>query len=106
MWKLKPNILYRTAFQYLETANEGDIRPFVRFIAECTERTVQAYIHSSTELPLNHGSGGGRGLVHHFGDESEVIKADLNHFEAHDKIIMGGTVGENITVKVEPRREE
>ena len=78
-----------------------------RFIGECTERTVQAYIHSSTELPLNHGSGlrNGRGLVQQFGDESEVIK-DLNHFEAHDKIIMGGTVGDNITVKVEPRREE
>ena len=74
-----------------------------RFIAECTERTVQAYIHSSTELPLNPGSG--RGLPQQFGDESEVIK-DLNHFEAHDKIIMGGTVGENITVKVEPGREE
>ena len=43
--------------------------------------------------------------MHQFGEESEVIK-DLNHFEAHDKIIMGGTVGENITVKVEPRREE
>jgi len=94
-------------YQFLETANEGDIRPFVRFIGECTERTVQAYIHSSTELPLNHGSGlrNGRGLVQQFGDESEVIK-DLNHFEAHDKIIMGGTVGDNITVKVEPRREE
>ena len=77
--------------------------PITRFIAECTERTVQAYIHSSTELPFNHGSG--RGLPQQFGDESEVIK-DLNHFEAHDKIIMGGTVGENITVKVEPSREE
>jgi Fic family protein len=85
-------------YKYLETANEGDIRPFVRFIAECTERTVEAYIHSATEFPIRPGNG----LTIQFGDESDVIK-DLNHFEAHEKIIMGGTVGENITVHVDGR---
>jgi len=36
-------------YDYLETANEGDIRPFIRFIAESTERTLNVYLYSSTE---------------------------------------------------------
>ena len=31
------------------TANEGDIRPFIRFIAECTENTLDAYLWASKE---------------------------------------------------------
>ena len=36
-------------YQHLVTANEGDIRPFVRFIAECTENTLDAYLWASKE---------------------------------------------------------
>lgn len=34
---------YRT----LELANKGDIRPFLRFIAECTERTLNQFLLST-----------------------------------------------------------
>ena len=36
-------------YQHLVTANEGDIRPFIRFIAECTENTLDAYLWASKE---------------------------------------------------------
>lgn len=32
-------------------ANEGDIRPFVRFIAECTEKTLDLYLWATSDLP-------------------------------------------------------
>lgn len=31
-------------YAYLEMANQGDIKPFVRFIAKCTQRTLVEYI--------------------------------------------------------------
>lgn len=34
----------------LELANEGDIRPFIRFIAECTEQTLNLFIWATTEF--------------------------------------------------------
>lgn len=36
-------------YQMLEYANEGDIRPFVRFIAECTEKTLDLFLWSTSE---------------------------------------------------------
>lgn len=32
-------------------ANEGDIRPFIRFIAEATEKTLDLYLWATSELP-------------------------------------------------------
>lgn len=32
-------------------ANEGDIRPFVRFIADCTEKTLDLYLWATSDLP-------------------------------------------------------
>lgn len=37
-------------YDYLQIANEGDIRPFVRFIADCTERTLDLYLWATSEL--------------------------------------------------------
>lgn len=34
-------------YEYLQHANEGDVRPFVRFIAECTERTLDVYLYAT-----------------------------------------------------------
>ena len=31
-------------YDYLEMANQGDIKPFIRFIAKCTQRTLKEYI--------------------------------------------------------------
>lgn len=33
----------------LDTANEGDVRPFIRFIAKCTEMTLDTLLFSTTE---------------------------------------------------------
>ena len=35
-------------YEALETANKGDVRPFIRFIARCTERTVDEFLISTS----------------------------------------------------------
>jgi Fic family protein len=35
-------------YDYLEQANQGDVKPFIRFIAKCTQRTLKEYIHLCT----------------------------------------------------------
>ena len=78
-------------YQHLVTANDGDIRPFVRFIAKCTARTLEAYIWCTKNNSLAP-----------FGDESETIispKEAMDHLSYHDAIISGGSLGPNITVE-------
>jgi Fic family protein len=36
-------------YKHLQTANDGDVRPFIRFIARCTERTVDDYLMATIE---------------------------------------------------------
>ncbi|CAG0890240.1 unnamed protein product [Darwinula stevensoni] len=36
-------------YETLENANEGDVRPFIRFIAECTEQTLNVYLWATRE---------------------------------------------------------
>ena len=36
-------------YECLEQANDGDIRPFIRFIARCTERTLDEYLWATEE---------------------------------------------------------
>ena len=36
-------------YEALETANKGDVRPFIRFIARCTERTVDGFLISTSD---------------------------------------------------------
>lgn len=36
-------------YETLETANKGDVRPFIRFISDCTERTLDEFILATTE---------------------------------------------------------
>ena len=31
-------------YEYLEMANQGDVKPFIRFIARCAQRTLEEYI--------------------------------------------------------------
>ena len=50
-----PPVIIRRAdrdiyYNHLITANEGDIRPFIRFIAHCTEKTLDAYLWASQEF--------------------------------------------------------
>lgn len=37
-------------YEYLQLANAGDVRPFVRFIAECTEQTLDLFLWATTEF--------------------------------------------------------
>lgn len=37
-------------YNYLKLANKGDVRPFVRFIAYCTDETINAYLGRSPKL--------------------------------------------------------
>ncbi|XP_034547114.1 protein adenylyltransferase FICD [Notolabrus celidotus] len=39
-------------YSALDTANEGDVRPFIRFIAKCTEITLDTLLISTTEHPV------------------------------------------------------
>lgn len=32
-------------------ANDGDVRPFVRFVADATEKTLDLYLWATSELP-------------------------------------------------------
>jgi len=41
-----------TYYRHLQTANEGDVRPFIRFIALCTEKTLDAYLWASKEYTM------------------------------------------------------
>ena len=84
-------------YQHLVTANDGDIRPFIRFIAKCTERTLDAYLLATRE----------NSIMTFSMDDSETIlpqprrsdNSGQSMLEYHDKIILGGTIGENISVE-------
>lgn len=41
-------MIYCRYYRTLELANKGDIRPFLRFIAECTEITLNQFLLSTT----------------------------------------------------------
>ncbi|ODN05094.1 Adenosine monophosphate-protein transferase FICD [Orchesella cincta] len=36
-------------YDHLNAANKGDVRPFIRFIADCTEKTVDVYLWATRE---------------------------------------------------------
>lgn len=38
----------------LQDANHGDVRPFIRFIARCTERTIDEYLSVTTISPIRY----------------------------------------------------
>ncbi|EHB01560.1 Adenosine monophosphate-protein transferase FICD [Heterocephalus glaber] len=39
-------------YHVLEVANEGDVRPFIRFIAKCTETTLDTLLFATTEYSV------------------------------------------------------
>ena len=44
------NIVYVFRYyEYLELANEGDVRPFYRFITECTENILDTFLWATQE---------------------------------------------------------
>jgi hypothetical protein len=59
-------------------ANEGDIRPFIRFVAEATEKTLDLYLWATSELPYQ-----------------VPLLAQAETIEARSPIILGGYEGES-----------
>lgn len=58
-------------YTYLQIANEGDPRPFIRFIADCTERTLDLYLWATSDLShpiplLTEGDTEGKRLISEF----------------------------------------
>lgn len=57
-------------YEYLEIANTGNLRPFIRFIAECTEQTLDLFLWAtsafSREIPA-------LGQVNFFTDKQNII---------------------------------
>lgn len=41
-------------YEYLNLANHGDMRPFIRFVARCTDRTIDEYLTATTIYPVGH----------------------------------------------------
>lgn len=41
-------------YETLNTANNGDVRPFIRFIAECAETMLDQFLYSTVENPKEH----------------------------------------------------
>lgn len=60
-------------YNYLQMANEGDIRPFIRFVAEATEKTLDLYLWATSELPYQ-----------------VPLLAQAETIEARSPIILGG----------------
>lgn len=54
-------------------ANEGDVRPFIRFVAEATEKTLDLYLWATSELPYQ-----------------VPLLAQGDAFDAKSPIILGG----------------
>lgn len=41
-------------YEFLNVANHGDVRPFIRFVARCTDRTIDEYLSATTIFPVGH----------------------------------------------------
>ena len=80
-------------YQHLETANQSsDIRPFVRFIAKCTGRTLDAYIWSTKENTL-------ATFCREDSDHVISIKETMDYLNYHDVVISCGILGSNISIR-------
>lgn len=63
-------------YRHLQAANDGDVRPFIRFIARCTERTMDDYLLASIEninLP--------RSISVHKDDGRTIILEDHSNYK-------------------------
>ncbi|XP_037076808.1 LOW QUALITY PROTEIN: protein adenylyltransferase Fic-like [Pollicipes pollicipes] len=66
-------------YRCLQLANEGDVRPFVRFIAECAEKTLDVYVWATSEY------------VHKIA-ASEAEHAFVRNFSGDDLVGFGAPV--------------
>ncbi|XP_005109027.1 protein adenylyltransferase FICD [Aplysia californica] len=73
-----------TYYETLEQGNKGDIRPFIRFIAKCAERTLDGYLFVTMEdyeltLPSSH-------RTRASGSKDRVIYVDNELYEDGDSV--------------------
>lgn len=59
-------------YENLQIANTGDLRPFVRFIAECTEQTLDLFLWATNE----------------FSRQVPALSQETLFMEEHNKIIL------------------
>lgn len=74
-------------YNFLQLANEGDVRPFVRFIADCTEKTLDLFLWATSELPnqvpllAQEELHSNAGIIDHFHDDegsgTDTIRIDV-----------------------------
>jgi len=117
-----PPVIIRRAdrdiyYNHLVTANEGDIRPFVRFIAHCTEKTLDAYLWASQEY-ISMGEIESVELPHNLVEHStEQVNTDVRSYRAlqesednwlnfqqveNDKIIVEEEIVDPLVINIEP----
>lgn len=78
-------LIYRHKYyDFLQVANEGDSRPFIRFIADCTEKTLDLFLWATSELtqqvpllsdPDEHGSN----TLYNYILDTEDASGDSDH---------------------------
>eukprot|EP00092_Neocalanus_flemingeri_P031439 GFUD01034145.1.p1 GENE.GFUD01034145.1~~GFUD01034145.1.p1 ORF type:complete len:530 (-),score=186.64 GFUD01034145.1:707-2296(-) len=106
-----------TYYNHLVTANDGDIRPFIRFIAHCTEKTLDAYLWASQEYTSPAGELESMDLPHNLVEHTvELVNTDvrnyremkeksgswLNFEEVNDMMIVGDDIGDQLVINMEP----
>lgn len=74
-------------YEMLQTANNGDVRPFIRFVARCTEETLDEYLSSVTvgKIEMNFDKDGETNIVNFenecfnpFHQASSLTTAEIN----------------------------
>eukprot|EP00090_Calanus_glacialis_P028409 TRINITY_DN4564_c0_g1_i3.p1 TRINITY_DN4564_c0_g1~~TRINITY_DN4564_c0_g1_i3.p1 ORF type:complete len:531 (-),score=184.89 TRINITY_DN4564_c0_g1_i3:78-1670(-) len=115
-----PPVIIRRAdrdiyYNHLVTANEGDIRPFIRFIAHCTEKTLDAYLWASQEF-ISMGELESVELPHNLVEHTmELVNTDvrkyremresagnwLNFEQLDDKIIVDEEIVDHLVINME-----
>lgn len=65
-------------YEHLQTANAGDVRPFVRFIAECTEQTLDLFLWATSE----------------FSRQVPALSQEILFTEEHNTIVVEDTDGD------------
>jgi Fic family protein len=68
-------------YEYLELANQGDARPFIRFISKCTKLTLEEYIRLCND---SHGITSDQSNFHIANDPNDDLSFDYLNDENQD----------------------
>ncbi len=84
-------------YDYLEMANQGDVKPFIRFVAKCTQRTLKEFIRMcndsySISVDEEYKMRGGNGRVT---VDSQVLEKALFDFENSIRVLEAEDSGDH-----------